>query len=398
MNLDQARELIVSGQLLSPARFDEFQQGWLEGNRQSEEGAEFVRWLVDERELTDFQAQAVLAGIPGPYLLGPYRVTARITAGRLGDVYHAEHIEFQQPVSLKVFPASLNQDPELTARLGREARVSLQVDSPYVVKTYQVGRVGAIPFIALESLQGETLEQRLERDGRIPHVEACQLIQQAAHGLAYVHSQEIMHRDICPANLWVSDQGVVKIMDFGAARDALSFVDSLDDSDGNDLTVDLSVGNVLGHYSYMSAEQAEDPHTANVSSDLYSLGCTFFHCLTGQVPFPDKNPVRQMLRHANEPPRPLTDFVPEMPQVVQEVVSYLLAKRPEDRYGSADEVSAALAAIIPLAALPTVATVAPDFLQWVQTADDGLFGVVVAEPEEPELQNFVAWQIGRAHV
>lgn len=118
MNLDQARELIISGQLLSPARFDEFQQGWIDGGRGTDEGADFIRWLVDERELTDFQAHALLAGIPGPYLLGPYRVTAKITAGRLGDVYHAEHVEFQQAVSLKVFPATLNKDPELTARLG----------------------------------------------------------------------------------------------------------------------------------------------------------------------------------------------------------------------------------------------------------------------------------------
>lgn len=391
MNLDQVRELIVGGQLMTSARLDDFQQGWLEAGRTAQDGDGFIHWLVDERELTDFQAKALLAGISGPYLLGPYRVTDRITAGRLGDVYNAEHIEFQQKVSLKVFPASLNQDPELTARLGREARVSLQVDSPYVVKTYQVGRVGSIPFIALESLQGETLEQKLQREGRIPHVEACQLIQQAAVGLAYIHSQDIIHRDISPANLWLSDAGIVKIMEFGAARDALSFVDSLDGDGEDELTANQMYDTVLGNYSYMSAEQAQDAHSANVASDLYSLGCTFYHCLTGQAPFPDRNPVRQMLRHANEAPRPLTDFSPEMPQVVQDVVSYLLAKKPEDRYGSAEEAAAALAAIIPLAALPTLAEVAPDFLEWIQSADEGSFGAVVEQPQEPELQQFVSW-------
>lgn len=390
MNLDQARELVLSGQLLSSARFDEFRDGWLEGNRRADEGADFIRWLVDERELTDFQAKALLAGVAGPYVLGPYRVTARLTAGRLGDVYHAEHIEFQQPVSLKLFPASLNQDPELTMRLGREARVSLQVDSPYVVKTYQVGRIGTIPFIALEALRGETLQQLLDREGHLPFVEACQVIQQAARGLAYIHSQDIIHRDICPANLWLSEQGAVKIMEFGAARDAMSFVDSLS-GDEDDLTVNGSGDDVLGHYAYMSAQQAEDPHSANVASDLYSLGCTFYHCLTGQVPFPDRNPVRQMLRHANEAPRPLTDFDPEIPQVVQDVVSYLLAKQPDERYGSADELAEALSVIIPLSTLPTMATVAPDFLEWVQTVDDGNFGVMVEEPTDPEWRQFVDW-------
>lgn len=391
MNLDQACELIVTGQLLTPDRLDEYRQGWLEGKRSPDEGEEFIRWLIEERQLTDFQAQALLAGISGPYLLGPYRVTARIAAGRLGDIYQAEHIEFQQPVSLKVFPAALQNDDERMTRLGREARVALQLDSPYVVKTYQVGRFGTVPFIAFEALRGETLEQRLNRDGRIPYLEACQLIQQAALGLAYVHSQDIVHRDICPANLWISDQGGVKIMEFGAARDALSFVDSLNGEDGDELTVNQSASSVLGTYAYMSAEQAENPHAADVASDLYSLGCTFYHCLTGQVPFVDKNPVRQMLRHANEAPQPLTSFDPDIPQVVQDVVAYLLAKRPEDRYGSAEETATALAAIIPLAALPESSSAVPDFLDWIQTVDVDAFGVVVEEPQDPEWRQFVDW-------
>lgn len=389
MNLDALRNLIVGGQLLSAERLGEFVTSWQDGGRSAEEGTEFVQWLVELRELTEFQGEALLAGFAGPYLLGPYRVTGHIAAGRLGDVYHAEQIEFNQPVSLKIFPSSLSKDPELTARLGREARVSLQVDSPYVVKTYQVGRVGQIPFIALESLQGETLQQRLEREGRLPYLEACQLIQQAATGLAYIHSQEIIHRDICPASLWVTTQGLVKIMEFGAARDALSYIDSVSGED--DLTYNQTPDEVLGHYAYMSAQQAENPHAADVSSDLYSLGCTFYHLLTGQVPFDEKNPVRQMLRHASEPPRPLSDFDSSIPPIVQDVVSYLLAKRPEDRYGSAEELASVLATIIPLAAIPEGPAVAPDFLEWVTSVDDGDFGVTVHEPEDPDLQQFVSW-------
>ena len=390
MNLDQIRDFVINGELMTVSRFDEFQQGWLEANRSADDGDDFIRWLAAEHELTDFHAQAVLAGIAGPYLFGPYRVQSRISAGRLGDVYRAEHVEFQQPVALKIFPSSLLQDDERAARLGREARVSLQVDHPHVVKTYQVGRIGTVPFIALESLQGETLQQRLERHQRLPYLDACQLIQQAALGLAYVHSQEIIHRDICPANLWVSAQGTVKIMEFGAARDAMSFVDSLTGEE-DDLTINQGSNEILGRYDYMSAEQAADPHAATVASDLYSLGCTFYHCLAGQPPFLDKNPVRQMLRHANEAPRPLTDFDPEIPPVVQDVVSYLLAKRPEERYESAQAAAAALAAIIPLAALSAQAPVAAGFLEWVQSADDSLFGAVLKEPEEPELQQFVSW-------
>lgn len=395
MNLDAVRGLVVSGELLSEEHFHELQEQWLAGERTTEEGDAFLQSLVEQGELTDFQAQAVRAGVPGPYLFGPYRVTARITAGRLGNVYRAEQVEFQQPVSLKIFPPKLNQDRERLARLGREARVSLQLDNPYVVKTYQVGRVGTVPFIALEALSGETLERRLKRDGRILLVEACQLIQQAALGLAYIHSQEIVHRDICPANLWITDQGVVKVMEFGAARDAMSFLDSLDgEGDGDDaveLTMNTADDDALGTYDYMSVEQAQDPHSANVKSDLYSLGCTFYHCLTGQVPFPDKNPVRQMLRRASEQPRPLEDFLPGLPPLVQEVMTHLLAINPDERYESAEQLAADLSEIIPLAALPELPPPTPEFLNWLESSDEKAVGVLEEVPKEPELATFFTW-------
>lgn len=389
MNLDEARDLISAGQLLSNEKFEDYRTSWLEGDRTEEEGADFILWLVDLRELTEFQGLAVLAGIPGPYLLGPYRVNARITAGLLGDLFQAEQVEFRQPVSLKIFPMSVKLDPERLARMGREARVSIQIDSPYVAKTYQIGRVGPIHFMALESLNGETLEQKLEREGTIGYSEACQLIQQAALGLADLHALEIIHRDICPANLWVSNHGNVKILEFGAARDALSFVDSTEES-GAELTMTQSSGRVLGTYAYMSAAQAENPHAANELTDLYSLGCVFYHCLTGQTPFPDQNPVRQMLRHASEEPRPLSEFDPEIPDAVQEVVSKLLAKRPEERYASANEAAVALAGIAPLVERPEPIVPTAEFLEWTH-AVDGLHGTVFEEPQDPEWCKFAQW-------
>ena len=404
MNLEQARQLIVDGQLLTSEQCAERCEQWQTSEGPSDDGAGFVRWLIEQGELSDFQGRAVQAGIPGPYMLGPYRVTARQTVGRLGDVFQAEHVEFKQPVSLKVFPAELQRDPERVARLGREARVALQLeDHPNVIKTYQVGRVGEVSFIALEALRGETLERRLARDGHLPFGEACQLIQQAALGLAYLHSQEIVHREICPNNLWVGTEGQLKIMEFSAAHDAMSFIDSLDEEQGDAApsSYGLSADKVKDrlraamraarYYDYLSVAQVMDPNTTDTASDLYSLGCTFYRCLTGQVPFPDRNPVRQMLRHAFEEPRPLSDFDPEIPQSVQDVVNYLLAKNPDDRYGTAQEIADALAIIMPLATLPSMAEVAPDFLLWVNTIDPDSVGVVKEVTADPELQNFVDW-------
>ena len=391
MNVEQVCAAAVSAQLLTTEQAAQHAQAWQAREGAAADGTGFVQSLVSEHQFTDFQAAALLSGIPGPYMLGPYRVSARLTAGRLGDVYRAEHAEFNQPVALKIFPATLSRNRERLARLGREARVGLQVDHLNVVKTFQVGKVGEIPFIALEELSGEALEQRLERDGRLPYAEACELIQQAARGLAYLHSEDIVHRDICPANLWITTHGLVKILEFGAARDALSFLDSLE-GDEDELTVNMGgqTGGVLGRYDYMSSQQAQDPHSANVASDLYSLGCTLYHCLTGQVPFPDRNPVRQMLRHANETPRVLFDFDQEIPESVQEIVSKLLAKLPSDRFDSAEEAAERLAEVVPPKTLPELDPVNAEFLEWLRTGqNDAQAGELQDVGYEPEFQEFL---------
>lgn len=367
MNIDKIRKLALDGELFTTEQFDRLRREWLAGGKSVDDGVGFVRELAQRGELTDFQAAALRAGIPGPYRLGPFRVTGRLLAGRLGNVFRAEHIESHQPVSLKIFPAALGRSRERLARLGRETRIALEVDHLHVVKAFQVGRVGEVTFIAFEALTGGTLQQRFERDVRLPYIEACQLIQQAALGLGYLHSQLIIHRDICPANLWVTGHGLVKIMEFGAARDAMSYLDA---QDWGRLTLDVMKSSeppqVLGRYDYMPAEQARDPHSANVTSDLYCLGCTLYHCLTGQVPFPNPDPVRQVLQHAEETPPPLANFARNIPEALQEVLSKALAKQPEDRFGSAEEFAAALSEIVPPAVLPELQPLSPDFLSWLQ--------------------------------
>lgn len=389
MDLQQIERLVVEGQLLTQSRFDEHRQRWLSDGGAADDGHGFVNRLVAERALSEFQGSAVRAGIPGPYMLGPYKVTAHLTAGRMGDVFRAEHVEYAQPVSLKIFPPALSQDPERLARLGREARVGLEVDNLHVVKTFQVGKVGDVPFIALEELNGETLEQRLKRQGRLPYADACQLIRQAADGLGYLHSVDVVHRDICPANLWITTHDCVKIMDFGAARDALAYLDSLGDDDDGGGGLTINSDDVLGHYAYMPAEQAKDPHSADTSSDLYSLGCTLYHCLTGQVPFPESNPVRQMLCHATETPKRLDEFDPAIPNEVQEIVWKLMAKLPKERFDSAEDVATALAQIVPPAPEQEIDPVNAEFLRWLGTGD-GLSNATGVEFES-DFSEFLGW-------
>jgi serine/threonine protein kinase len=250
--------------------------------------------------------------------------------------------------------------------MQREVRVAAQVDHPHILRALQIGRVGETYFLAFEDLHGETLETRLTRQGRLPYAEACRLVRQATLGLESLHEAEILHRDLRPANLWISHQEQLKLMEFGAARDALAFLDRLD-GDG-ELTRQETV---LGDYRYTAPETAADARRASPQSDIYSLGCTLYHVLAGQPPFEHKNPVRVVQLHAMEVPRALDLIVPDVPPPLADIVGRMLAKSPEAR-PRLDEVDEALRPFeedSPFVSTPAEQVWNPDYLAWVREAN-----------------------------
>lgn len=382
MNVESIRQMVVDGHLMPQSEIDAMAAQWQSAGGSPDDAEAFVTHLISQQEITEFQGLALLAGISGPYQLGPYEVYDRIAAGRLGSIFRATQREFNQAVGLKIFPTNVNQDPETAVRMAREMRVAVQVDHPNVVRTYQVGRSGGVVFLAIEDLQGGTLENLLQRQAQnitpeLPQMQACALIHEVALGLQHLHEQGIVLRDIQPAHIWVTADNHAKLLEFGAARDALSYLDNVaeGDEDGGDddvVSATMMSDDLLGSYDYLAPEQGADAHNADARSDIYALGCVFFHCLTGEVVFPDANNVRKMLRHAQEEPALVSDLKSEVPRPVADVVATMLKKEPSERYQTAKDVAWALEQVMEFEEHQSLVNAEVDaaFLEWANSTNE----------------------------
>jgi serine/threonine protein kinase len=235
------------------------------------------------------------------------------------------------------------------ARFQREARLAMRLKHPNVVRTFQVGEAGGLRYLVMEYLEGETLDEVLQRRRQLPPLEAARLVHQALLGLQHLHEQGMVHRDLKPANLMLVPatgaaqpqttlDATLKILDIGLGR---ALFDEGAPGAGNQ--VDLTTqGEMLGAPEYMAPEQARDSHSADVRADIYALGCVLYHALAGKPPFVDKNLVRLVVRQATENPRPLKEFNAAVPDGLQQVVNWMLAKDPGQRYPTPDRAAQAL--------------------------------------------------------
>jgi serine/threonine protein kinase len=391
---EDIRQRLVDSHLASSEEADAYLTQWRQQAAQVDSAEVFLQWLVDREWLTNFQAEALLAGHSGPFLLGPYEVQEHLARGQLGGLFSAIHQELGQRVSLKVFSGTVGKDPEQLARVGREIRILIELDHPNVVRSFQAGRVGGTHYLAMEELRGETLRQAVLRAGRLPLKEACRIAHDLARGLAHLHEMQVVHRDLRPDAVWVTDDGVPKIFEFTGARDALSFVDAFLD---RELTPAESV---TGDYTYKSPEQSEDPRNADARSDIYALGCVFFECLTGSPPFSGSNPIKLVLRHATEPHTPPSELIDDLPPQIDETISGMLAKRPEDRFQTAKEVAFALEPFIEkVSESVCVVPVSEAYLAWARKQHPKKQDVIPPDAVAitPKLAEFLSW-VGKKQV
>lgn len=335
-------------------------QQWRAEPHHIDSATHLADWLIGNGLISEFHAEALLSGVEGPISVGPYEVAERLASGSLGGVYRARHRETGQPVTLKVFASPSRATKEQAARIKREVRMLSQLNHPNVVRTFDCGEAHGVRYVAFEELKGETLSAWLEREGAMDFHDACRFAVDIAEGLGALHSQGIVHRDICPEAIWIDASGRAKILEFGAAKDTSSQCES----DSHVVTTD---GTFIGRYDYTSPEQARDARAATAVSDLFSLGATLYHCLAGHPPFHDRNPVRVMMKVAAEEPALVSSLPFGIPKELDDVMSGMLAKDPTRRFQSAKDVIRGLkpfASTLANADDEQSSDIDPAFLEW----------------------------------
>lgn len=258
-------------------------------------------------------------GEAGPEMrLGPYVVQERLGAGGMGVVYRALDERLQRTVALKVLPSELAADEVFVSRFKREARALASLNSPYIAQVYYIGDREAPLFFAMEFIDGPTLRRVLSEQGKLPLRRALDLATQIARGLAAAAEQGVIHRDVKPDNVMLTAKGQVKLTDFGLVKKS---------SGEEGLT---SRGAVVGTPLYMSPEQAEGAEV-DLRSDIYSLGATLWHMITGAPPFRGDSALAVMRLHFEAPLPALEALAGVMSADVYALLQRMLAKRPADR-------------------------------------------------------------------
>jgi serine/threonine protein kinase len=294
-----------------------------------------AEFLVRHGVLTIFQAKQLLAGRHKGFRLGSYLIRDLLGQGGMGSVYLAEHATLRRRVALKVLRPQRGPEARVCLeRFFREARAVAALDHPNIVRIHDVAQHGDVHFLAMEYVEGQTLDRLLAPGTGIALSQAVGYIAQAAAGLQHAHEKGFVHRDIKPANLILTRDGTIKILDMGLARSVTNAADNLTDM--------YDKGAIVGTADFIAPEQAGGTDPVDIRADIYSLGATFYALVSGKPPFYGTTSqllTQHQLRDAPDLAAEDRTFPPDLAQVV----SIMMAKNPEERYQTPAEVIEALA-------------------------------------------------------
>ncbi|MBS0264533.1 MAG: protein kinase [Planctomycetes bacterium] len=290
--------------------------------------------------------------------LGHFAVIDRIRTGGMGAVFRALDTRLNRVVALKVLPPALSRDPLIVQRFKNEGQAAAQLDHENVARVYFIGEEHGLHYIAFEFISGTNVRELIAQQTQLGVEDAVNYVLQIASALVHTSAQGVIHRDIKPSNIIITPTGRAKLVDLGLARKETK----------DDPAIDLTMaGTTLGTFDYISPEQARNPRSADVRSDIYSLGCTLYHMLTGEPPYPEGTVLQKLLQHqGDEAPDPAVKNR-DVPENLSVVVRKMMAKDPRRRYQTAELLVRDLMLVAGNLGLRSIS---PEGLVWLASQND----------------------------
>jgi len=303
-----------------------------EGNQRSLSHLLVQNDYITNRQLDRLRAQAE-AESSGQQIPG-YKILGKLGQGAMATVFKARQLSLDRLVAIKVLPRKFTTNPQFIERFYAEGRAAAQLNHPNIVQAYDVGQAGEYHYFVMEYVEGRTVYDDIVKHKRCPEGEALDITIQIAESLAHAHAKGLIHRDVKPKNIMLTKEGVAKLADMGLAR-------GISDKEA----AEAEQGKAFGTPYYISPEQIRGEIKIGPPTDIYSLGATLYHMVTGAVPFDGKNPSAVMHAHLKQPLNAPDHVNPKLSAGVSEVIEMMMAKAPKDRYQSCSDLLADLRAI-----------------------------------------------------
>ncbi len=263
-----------------------------------------------------------------------YQVLGKLGAGAMAVVYKAKQLSLNRVVAIKVLPKRFSENPEYVERFYKEGQAAGKLNHNNIVQAVDVGEAGGYHYFVMEYVEGKTLYDDIVAGKIVSEQEALDIIIQMAHALRHAHSVGLIHRDVKPKNIMINKEGVVKLADMGLARETTDIE-----------AAKTEKGKAYGTPYYIAPEQIRGEIDIDERADIYGLGATFYHLVTGRVPFMADDPVEVMKRHLRDELVPPDHINTSLSAGVSEVIEVMMAKKKEDRYSSAEELLVDLEAV-----------------------------------------------------
>ena len=341
-------KVLEKSALLTTEEFEAVKQEALDAPEQFNTPEKLAKHWIQTNLLTKWQVMQLLSG-KAAFFLGKYKLLNLLGVGGMGRVFLAEHTIMHRKVALKVISKEFSKNPEALKQFQAEARAIATLNHINIVQAYNFESEGDRFYIVMEYVDGQSLEKRVLKEGPLPINDVVSYLRQSAKALRHAHQRNMIHCDIKPDNLLLNQDGQIKILDMGIAKlnDPKKKSQAQESEPKSDSQVKKDESNILGTVDYLAPEMASGEAQADPRVDIYSLGCTMFFLLTGQVPYPETTLIERILAHQEKPPRDPRELRPDTPKELAYIILKMEEKKPEDRYQSMDEVLAALDASFP---------------------------------------------------